>query len=196
MRALVLAFLLVAAPAFADRTATVYAEACGLTGTSSSVVADVYDKAAPTVLLATVPNGSMARVASTSDCYRFAISAASGISFPATGDATEKHYYVRFRDDANAAGVFTSVTVAGVVGAIGDVPESCKKPTKVYASSPIPARGLTSTLINEGMPSYIKVEVACDRDFTTPDSVYYLVRTYDSSGRDFTEYPSLTVPNP
>lgn len=197
MRSILLAatILALSASAFAERTAQQWVTTCGLTGTAGSIVADVYNAAAAGSLVATIPNGSFTRVAGTSDCYTANLAAASGISYPATNDATEKHYLVRARDDASNE-VWVSATVVGTVGSIGDVPEACKKPTKVYATSPIPSRGITQTLINERRPSYVKVEVACDRDFASPDSTYYLHMYYDSTGRISYELPALVVPNP
>lgn len=195
IRAFALALLLIASPALAERTVAQYSQACGLTGTSSSIVADVYSKSAATALLATVPNGSMTRVAGTSDCYVFAISSAAGIGYPIASDATEKHFLVKFRDDS-ANEVWDSVTVAGVAGATGEIPDKCKQETAFYANSPIPSRGLTQRLINEGLPSYIKIDVACDGDFTTPDASFFKVRYYDSTGRRFKEVPSSSAPNP
>lgn len=187
--------LALASPALAERTVAQWLTACGLTGTPSSIVADVYNAAAAAALLATVPNGSFTRVSGTSDCYDFNLAAASGIAYPAASDATEKHYVVKFRDDQTNE-VWSTATVAGVAGSTGDVPDRCEKPTFIYANSPIGARGLTQSLINEGFPSYTRVDVACDGDFATPDTTYYLIRYYDSTGRDYYTLPSSTVPNP
>jgi hypothetical protein len=195
-RALILALaLFVAAPANADRTVAQPLTACGLSGTTTSIVADIYNALAAATLLATVPNGSFTRVSGAGDCYEFNLAAASGIAYPAAADAAEKHYVVKFRDN-QANEVWATASVSGVAGSSGDVPDRCEKPTFIYANSPIGARGLTQSLINEGFPSYTRVEVACDGDFATPDATYYLIRYYDSTGRDYYTLPSSTVPNP
>jgi hypothetical protein len=196
VRILALALLLgLTSPALADRTVAQYVTACGLTGTAGSIVADVYNASAAGSLVATLPNGSFTRVAGTSDCYTTNLAAAAGISYPTASDATEKHYLLKFRDDS-ANEVWASATVAGVAGATGEVPERCKKRTLFYANSPIPSRGITQGLINEGAPSYAKVDVACDGDFGTPDATYFEHFFYDSTRRAYLTQAAAAVPNP
>jgi hypothetical protein len=68
--------------------------------------------------------------------------------------------------------------------------------TYVYVTLPIPERGITRRVINEGGPSYITVAVSATLNFAAPDSTTYLVYRYDASGRVLSITPQLTVPNP
>lgn len=192
-RWLILALLVVASAAYAERPLSHYVQGCGLAGTPGSVVVDVYNAASPGSVLATLPNAVVTRIG-TSDCYQVNLTGASGVGYPASGDPNEKHYVVNFRDDASTS-VWVSETVMGLPGAQA-IAGRCEKVTPVYASSPIPTRGITQAAINEGKPSYLRVDVACDLDFTTPDATYYETMIYDSSGRVSSRTPSPSPPAP
>ena len=194
--ALALLSIWLAMPAHAERLESQYAKACGLTGTDSSVVVDVYDDTSattPTPILATIPNGSVKRMGAT-DCYRINLATVGGISYPANGDPTEKHYTLVFRDDA-ANVVEVSENVGGT---IGPHPPSfiCARETPVYPTISIPSRGITSTVIANGNPNYVKVDVDCTRLFAGAEWTFYYVLSYDGSGRVSARTPSLTVPSP
>ncbi|OFX03780.1 MAG: hypothetical protein A3E78_01860 [Alphaproteobacteria bacterium RIFCSPHIGHO2_12_FULL_63_12] len=185
-----------AMPAYAERLEGQYAKACSLTGTAGSVVVDVYDDTSattPTPILATIPNGSVKRMGAT-DCYRINLATVGGIGYPAKGDPTEKHYTLVFRDDA-ANEIKISESVGGT---IGPHPPSfiCARETPVYPTIAIPSRGITSTVIANGNPNYVKVDVDCTRLFAGAEWTFYYVLSYDGSGRVSARTPSLTVPSP
>lgn len=190
----VLALLAAAATARAERVANHYVKACGLTGTPSSVVADVYVDSAPGSILATIPNGDVDRIGTT-DCYQADLATTgAAIGYPNDGDPTEKSYTVRFRDDATNVVSLTEV-VAGIVG-----PDAksgrCERATPIYAASPIPERGITQQVIAQGKPSYMKIDVDCSGAFSAPPVTYYEVFRYDGSARVESRTPSATVPSP
>jgi len=174
------------------RTFSEVVAACDLSGTPSSVVADVYDALNPTSLLATIPNGEVKRAASTT-CYTVDLAAtAQAISFPAASNPAEKIYLVIFRDDASNE----RRAVAAVVGYAGAQDRSCERETPIYSSTPIPERGLTLALINAGHLSYMKIDVDCARAWSPPARTYYLIPTYNANGTVASWTPSLTIPSP
>jgi hypothetical protein len=196
MRELLCALLLIAlgSAASAERIGNYRAKACGLAGTPSSVVVDVYDDASPSSLLATIPNAQVTRIGTLS-CYFVDLATTTAtISYPAAADGLGKDYTLVFRDDASNV-VEVHAPVRGVVGPNAkDL--SCEKETPVYATVAIPERGLTAQVIEQGKPSYIKVEVDCTRAFTSPPVTYYKILQYNSFGRVESRTPSLTPPTP
>lgn len=191
---LLLALTLLAAPTRAERPASEVAKACGLTGTEASVVVDVYDDASPGALLDTIPNGDVSRVGST-DCYQTDLAATgAAIGFPDGGDPLVQGYTLVFRDDAGNS-VELTTQVHGLVGADAKSGR-CEKATPVYASTSVPERGITAQVIEQGKPSYLKIDVACDLDFDTPSATYYEVMRYDAEGRVESRTPSGSVPSP
>lgn len=197
MRNLLLALLmvLVAGAASGERIGNYRAKACGITGTPSSVVVDVYHDAAPGSVLATIPNGQVTRIG-TLNCYMVDLATTTAtITYPTAADGAGKDYTLVFRSDAAGQVVEVSAPVRGVVGPNAkDL--SCEKETPVYSTVPIPDRGLTAQTIEQGKPSYIKVEVDCTRAFTSSPVIYYKVLEYNSLGRVESRTPSLSVPSP
>ncbi len=194
--ALLSAWLALPSLALAERTEHHFAKACALTGTASSVVVDVYDDLSatnPTPILATISNASVKRMGAT-DCYRVDLSTVAGIGYPGPGDPTERHYTLVFRDDAGSAIKITE----SVGGTAGPHPPSfrCARETPVYASVPIPSRGITSTVIANGNPNYVRVDVDCSLAFAGAEYTFYYVLAYDGSGRVASRTPSTTVPSP
>lgn len=180
----------------AERLEHQYAKACSLTGTSTSVVVDVYDDLSattPTPILATVPNANVKRMGTT-DCYRIDLAAVTGIGWPTKGDPTEKHYTLVFRDDA-AGAIKTSESVGSTSGP-HPISFICAREVPVYATVPVPSRGITSTVIAKGNPSHVKVDVDCTLLFAGAEYTYYYVLSYDTSGRVAARTPSLTAPSP
>lgn len=174
----VLAILLLDASAWAERPKQHFAEACGLTGTPTSVVVDVYDLAAPGSLLATILNAEVARVATT-DCYGVDLATTTAtISYPAPSLPTEKHYLLAFRDDAGNE----AFAVEQVLGVVDDF-DACRRETAGYVTTPDLSRGITSQLIQQGVPSHWKIELDCTRQFTAPPVTYYWIFQYDPSGK-------------
>jgi hypothetical protein len=196
VRALLLVLVLLAAPlgAAGERIANYRAKACGLTGTPSSVVVDVYVDTAPGSILATIPNAQVTRIGTLS-CYMVDLATTTApISYPTSADGLGKDYTLVFRDDA-AHVVEVHAPVRGLVGPNAkDL--SCEKETPVYASVPIPVLGITAQTIEQGKPWYIRVEVDCTRAFTSPPVTYYKVLKYNSLGRVESRTPSLTPPTP
>lgn len=169
-------------------------KAGGFTGTPSSVVIDVYDDEAPAVLLATIPNANITRVAAT-DVYVCNLKTITpNIGLPEDGSLTEKFYTLIWRDD-------TGVKIIGDYAARGFLwaPDGSSREireTPIYPSATVPSRGITQNVIDAGKPSYMKVELAPDLDFATPTLTYYLIFAYDSDGRVASRTPSLTPPSP
>lgn len=180
--------------ALAERPTAHFAQACGLAGSPASVVVDVYDAAAPGSILATIPNGEVARIGTTT-CYQVNLATtAAAIAYPASSSPLQKSYVLSFRDNAGGA-VWTSETVIGLPGALA-ISGRCEKATPVYAASPISGRGLTQAVINAGKPSYMRIDVSCTLDFGAPDATYYEVYSYDASGRLLARTPSSSAPSP
>lgn len=196
MRHLLIVLLLVtaAAQSSAERIGNYRAKACGLTGTPSSVVVDVYHDAAPGSILATIPNAQVTRVGTLSCYFVDLATTTAAISYPTAVDGAGKDYTLVFRDDASNQ-VEVNAPVRGVVGPNAkDL--SCERETPVYATVAIPERGITAQTIEQGKPSYIKVEVDCTRAFTSSPVTYYKVLKYNSLGRVESRTPSLTIPSP
>lgn len=175
------------------RTVDHYVKACGLDGTPSSVVADVYSDASPGSILATIPNGDVDRIGTT-DCYQANLSTTgAAINYPDAGEATEAHYTVVFRDDASNV-VELSESVFGLAGV--ESYEACAQETPVYPTLAIPLRGITAQVIAQGKPSYFKVDIDCTGAFTSPPVTFYWVFHYDIDGRVSKKVPSSTPPSP
>lgn len=198
MRAALLALLLAAAasPAgAAERFGSHFAKACGLTGTATSVVADVYDDTSavdPTPILATIANSDIIRMGST-DCYRVDLATTSApISYPGPGDPTERHYTIVFRDDA-ANVIKTTESVAGLVGP-KHLSLRCMRETPIYATVVDLTRGISSDLVAGGVVSHIRVEHDCSLVFSSPDFTFYYVLAYDAQKRLASRTPSTTEP--
>lgn len=178
----------------AERGLSHISKACGLTGTDTSVVADVYADASPGLLLATIPNGDVTRIGTT-DCYQVDLATTgAAISYPGPEDATEKGYTLIFRDDATNY-VEATELVLGVAGADAKS-GACEKVTPVYPTVSIPSRGITSQVIAQGKPNYMTVEVDCTLAFSAPPVTYYEVFAYDIQGRVEHRTPSATIPSP
>ena len=178
----------------AERPLSHYVQACGLAGTPASVVVDVYDAASPGSLLATISNGEVVRIGTTT-CYQTNLSTTSAaISFPSASSPVQKSYVLHFRDDASGS-AWTAETVLGIPGGLA-ISGRCEKASPVYAGSPIPGRGLTQAVINAGKPSYMRIDVSCTLDFGAPDATYYEVYSYDASGRLLARTPSSSAPSP
>lgn len=182
-----------ALPVHADRTSDHYAKACGMTGTPSSVVVDVYNDASPGSILATIPNGQVSRFGTT-DCYEVNLATTTAaIGYPDDDDPTAKHYTLRFRDDASNV-VSLSETVHGLVGV--DAYEMCARETPVYPTVSIPSRGITTQVIAQGKPSYFQIDVDCSGAFTSPPVTFYWIFHYDVAGRVSKRVPSSSPPSP
>jgi len=181
-------------PALAERPTAHFVQACGLAGAPASVVVDVYDAAAPGSILATIPNGEVTRIGTTT-CYQVNLATtAAAISYPSSSSPVQKSYVLNFRDDASGS-VWAAETVLGLPGGLA-ISGRCEKATPVYAASPIPTRGLTQAVINAGKPSYMRIDVSCALAFGSPDATYYEIYAYDASGRLLSRTPSATMPSP
>lgn len=180
--------------ALAERPTAHFVQACGLAGSPASVVVDVYDAAAPGSILATIPNGEVTRIGTTT-CYQVNLATtAAAISYPASSSPVQKSYVLSFRDDAGGS-VWTSETVLGLPGGLA-ISGRCEKATPVYAASPIPGRGMTQAVINAGKPSHMRIDVSCALNFGAPDATYYEVYSYDASGRLLARTPAASAPSP
>ena len=73
-----------------------------------------------------------------------------------------------------------------------------RKLTPVQAPATIPARGITSAVIDKGKPSYVKVEVSPDPDddFSAPTYTEYRVLYYGPEGFVEASIPQSTPPSP
>src|SRR3990167_5495178 len=89
-------------------------------------------------------------------------------------------------------------SLPGTAGPLGPHPPSFigARETPVYPTIAIPSRGITSTVIANGNPNYVKVDVDCTRLFAGAEWTFYYVLSYDGSGRVSARTPSLTVPSP
>lgn len=185
--------LLLAVSALASNRAPDYfIKACGMTGTPSSVVVDVYDDANPGVLLATIPNVDVSPAGPTG-CYLANLATTSAtIGFPSAGSGDQKNYTLHWRDDA-ASSVLATETAFGLA-AVGGVSGFCEEPTFVYPIAPNLARGITQQVINGGGVDYAIIRVSCSRDFATPDFTYYEIYSYDTTARVSKRTPSITAP--
>ncbi len=166
----------------------------GFSGTPASIVIDVYDEANPGTLLATIPNGDISQIGS-EDIWICDLRAITpNIGLPEDGAVEQKSFTFIWRDDAGTR-LSHAHEVHGVDARL-EVSRRYRRETPIYPSTTVPLRGITQNVIDAGLPSYVKVEVAADLDFATPPATYYDVYTYDSSGRIATRTPALTPPSP
>lgn len=167
-----------------------------MTGTPASVTVDVYDASNPTAKLATIPNSDVKRVG-TETTYTVDLrnnSVVSSLGLPADGSHEMKDFVLIWKDDV------TSFAVAErVLGTASreSLDRTYRKETPIYATAPVPTRGITQAVINDGKPSYIKVELSPNvDDFSSPAETYYEVFKYDSLGRVESKTPATAAPNP
>ena len=169
----------------------------GLTGTPSSVTVDVYGEADPSTKLATIPNGDVSQVGTT-NVYQVDLrgtSVAASLLLPKDGEHLKKVYTLLWSD--NAANEIVSQERVSGVSTRQQLDRRYRKETPVYPTTAVPSRGITSTVIAAGNPSYLKVEESNDPDdFSSPVGTYYEVFAYDTLGRVSSKTPSTTIPSP
>lgn len=175
------------------RTLDHFVKACGMAGTPSSVVVDVYSDLSPGSVLATIPNSEVTQIGTTSCFQANLATTAAAIGYPDASDPAEKHYTVVFRDDLLTE-IYLTETVSGLAGS--EAYQMCARETPIYPTAPVPSRGITIQTIAQGKPSYFKVEIDCSGSFAAPPVVFYWTFDYDVDGRVSKKTPSASPPSP
>ena len=156
--------------------------------------------------LATIPNTDLIQLGSDPVYFvnLYATSVSAMLGLPDDGSADEKPLFIIWFDEGSddpplaPARKYTYELVSGIQGWL-QRDRALKDQTPIYATTSIPARGITPAVIAAGNPSYVRVDyVLPGGDPNSPVVVKteYEVFAYDTSGRVSRQYTSRTVPSP